>query len=64
MANPVVIKKVSDSTYCASLINSAGTLVDGKEYDQGAVVATYNAKYDCFMLGNCFIPRSDTIYSS
>ena len=37
-------------------------LVDGEEYWLGATMGKYNEKYDCFMFGNCFVHRYDTIF--
>jgi hypothetical protein len=38
-------------------------LVDGHEYDLGATIGTYKAKYDTFSLGGCFVGRESTRFA-
>ncbi len=38
-------------------------LVNGGTYDLGSAFGIYREAGDVFVIGNCFIPRFDTIYS-
>lgn len=60
---PAVCKQV-DLYYSWVRVVKVDILIDGAEYDLGATMGRYNAETDTFSLGNCFVPRSETIYVS
>ena len=38
-------------------------LIDGERYWLGACFGTYRASTDCFVFGNCFVAKDDTVYA-